>query len=333
MYFSNEDQSFKASKPHWCHEGMFSARLPPPKRDTEVFPARLAESLAHYKDSSRQVEQEARDNGTADEVDEIAPSLELNSLIPIRARDFNMSIPLPSKAAIKETLERTQRHFQELTNPTHEDTVIVNGRTINVIQKQADPLMPRTASANKKKYVPNNELKTVQPQLRDNAVASHSQKDWQIPAMVSQWKNPNGYTTLQRLQNDTNVVKKGSTDVVNDKFDQLSKALDEADRNARKQLQMKNEERLKLINKTIKNHEVHKTTDHIIIKDEVEADKNNTQVTYDSRLFLKGAVSNNDTQIYDSSVFQTGHISHIYRDPKQQAPVQFTKAVEKDEPK
>lgn len=316
---------------------MFSSRLPPPKKNNDFEPTKLVEFLVHdFKFDQPNYETTKNDEHNEDE-DEIASGIKLNSLIPIRAQDFNMEIPLPSKESIRETMERTQRHFQELLNPTENDTVIVNGRKINVIQKKLDPLMPRTSKVNKKKYVPNNEVDMVQPQLRDNVVNTHSAKDWQIPSVVSQWKNPNGFTTLQRLQNDTSVLKNNSDGAVNDKFSQLSKALDEADKNARKQLQIKNEKKLKLINKTIKDHDIHSNTKYnskesFVIKDEVvdDNDSKNQEVTYDSRLFMKGAISSNHTQIYDSTIFQTANINHIYRDPKQQTPIRFTKS-DKDE--
>lgn len=196
---------------------------------------------------------------------DVASRVQLQDFIPLRQRNFNLSIPYPSEEEMNKTYTRTFNHFQKLlakSKKNHVDddpneiAIMANGRKIHVVTRSQDPLQPKMSKRAKKVYVPSNEEETVQPQLHISSnfagqqVSKEMKKDWEIPKFVSQWKNPKGYVIQSR-----GAKTGGSSQEINEGFVDLANALEQADKEARLRLQLKKEAKVIELNRAMRERE------------------------------------------------------------------------------
>ncbi|CAI4054275.1 hypothetical protein N7582_000032 [Saccharomyces uvarum] len=222
---------------------MFSSRLPPPKHSQPQASTAL---------SSDRLEPAILTN-------EIAQSVKLDDFIPKRQSNFELSVPLPAQTDIQECAARTKSYIQRLVNAkmsnsnnkassryvteTHQaptSLTLSNGRQIEVVSKQMDPLLPRFVGKKARKVVAPTASDEVVPVLHmggGNDTGEADPNDWKIPAAVSNWKNPNGYTVA--LERRVGKAAADNERVINDGFMKLSQALEGADKKARQEIKSK----------------------------------------------------------------------------------------------
>ncbi|KAI1173687.1 SKIP/SNW domain-containing protein [Nemania sp. FL0916] len=188
-------------------------------------------------------------------------------LIPIRERAANGEISLerPSEDQVKETSERTKAALALLSasavasqkpknlnvNTKREATYVrytpanqmgdhnpnKQDRIIRIQERQKDPMEPPKF---KHKKIPRGPPSPPPPILRSppRKLTAEDQEMWRLPPVVSNWKNPRGFTVPldKRLAADG----RGLQDVtINDKFAQFSEALFMADRHAREEVRQR----------------------------------------------------------------------------------------------
>ena len=186
------------------------------------------------------------------------------SLIPLRQRADagEISLARPSEDQVKETTEKTKAALASLvgtavaaqkpknlntsraaptfvryTPANQGDNSKKQDRIIKIQERQRDPLEPPKF---KHKKIPRGPPSPPPPVLRSppRKLTAQDNADWQIPAAVSNWKNPKGFTVPldKRLAADG----RGLQDVtINDKFAQFSEALFMADRHAREEVRQR----------------------------------------------------------------------------------------------
>ncbi|KAI0977190.1 SKIP/SNW domain-containing protein [Xylaria arbuscula] len=188
------------------------------------------------------------------------------SLIPLRQRADagEISLARPSEDQVAETTEKTKAALAALvgsavasqktknvnTNIQREATYVrytpanqmgdsskKQDRIIKIQDRLKDPLEPPKF---KVKKIPRGPPSPPPPILRSppRKLTAEDQEAWRIPAPVSNWKNPKGFTIAldKRLAADG----RGLQDVtINDKFAQFSEALFMADRHAREEVRQR----------------------------------------------------------------------------------------------
>ena len=107
-------------------------------------------------------------------------------------------------------------------------------RIIQVSTAQVDPLEP---PKHKHKKIPTNNADPPPRILRSppRQVTAQDQKDWKVPACISNWKNAAGYTVPlhMRLQADGRDLQDNAT--INERHAHFADALYAAERQARKE--------------------------------------------------------------------------------------------------
>lgn len=193
--------------------------------------------------------------------DQIAKNVKLDDFIPKRQSNFELSVPLPTKAEIQECTARTKSYIQRLVNAklansnnrassryvteTHQapaSLLLNNSHHIEVVSKQMDPLLPRFVGKKARKVVAPTENDEVVPVLHMDGSNDRGEADpneWKIPAAVSNWKNPNGYTVA--LERRVGKALGNENNTINDGFMKLSEALENADKKARQEIRSKME--------------------------------------------------------------------------------------------
>ncbi|KAI0515480.1 SKIP/SNW domain-containing protein [Xylaria bambusicola] len=188
-----------------------------------------------------------------------------SSLIPLRNRADagEISLARPSEDQVKETTEKTKAALASLvgtavaaqkpknlnTNTNRVATYVKytpanqgdnskkQDRIIKIQERQKDPLEPPKF---KHKKIPRGPPSPPPPVLRSppRKLTAEEQENWKLPPVVSNWKNPRGFTVPldKRLAADG----RGLQDVtINDKFAQFSEALFMADRHAREEVRQR----------------------------------------------------------------------------------------------
>ncbi|QHS71409.1 mRNA splicing protein PRP45 [Saccharomyces paradoxus] len=338
---------------------MFSSRLPPPKH---------SQAQVSTTSSSDRVE-------PAILTDQIAKNVKLDDFIPKRQSNFELSVPLPTQADIQECSTRTKSYIQRLVNAklsnsnnrassryvteTHQaptNLILNNSRHIEVVSKQMDPLLPRFVGKKARKVVAPTENDEVVPVLHtdgSNDKEEADPNDWKIPAAVSNWKNPNGYTVaLERRVGKA----PDNENAINDGFMKLSKALENADKKARQEIKYKmelkrlameqetlaKESKLKELSQRARYHNGTPQTGAVVkpkkqtstvarlkelaysqgrdVSEKVilGAAKRSEQpdLQYDSRFFTRGAnasAKRHEDQVYDNPLFVQQDIESIYK--------------------
>ena len=122
-----------------------------------------------------------------------------------------------------------------------------NDRIIKIVERQQDPMEPPKF---KHKKIPRGPPSPPPPVMHSppRKLTAEDQEAWKIPPLVSNWKNPKGYTVPldKRLAADG----RGLQDVtINDKFAQFAEALFTADRHAREEVKQRAQMQQKLAEK------------------------------------------------------------------------------------
>ena len=188
---------------------------------------------------------------------QIASNVKFEDFIPLRQRNFDMEIPLPTSDSIRETKEKTLSFLQRLQRDDIKSsdntvgkeieatTMKIGNHSVKVVTPVQDPLQPSRFKRTGKIYTPNvDQDKGPTTILHDlsstanssKAITAEERSKWKIPAFISQWKNPNGFT-VDRV---TGSSEGGEIKDINDGFSELSEALEIADRQAKQRLQEKN---------------------------------------------------------------------------------------------
>ena len=229
---------------------MFSSQLPVPKHskrnnsqenEKEQIKAKI---LLHNNKED--------DETISDELDiihrQIASNVKFEDFIPLRQRNFNIEIPLPSFEAIQETQSRTLQFLSKLQNGTGEsrDNVVtkIGSREVRLSKPVQDPLQLSRFKRTGKIYTPNLDQNVTPTTIlhdtsngKNGKISAEEREKWNIPTLVSQWKNPNGYTIDRVIGNgEGSEIKE-----INSGFSDLSEALEKADHDAKIRLQEKNE--------------------------------------------------------------------------------------------
>ncbi|AET39849.1 mRNA splicing protein PRP45 Ecym_5059 [Eremothecium cymbalariae DBVPG len=207
---------------------------------------------------------------------ELSPVVSFSDFVPLRQRNFNMEIPLPTQQQIDDTNKRTKAFFQALllkkSNPAgskikrnessgnsgyieyrSKNLLSANSEStphlIKVVDHAADPLHLSNFKIRSVYAPPIDEPPAPILHKTDANLSKEERQKWEIPAAVSSWKNPNGYTigldkrvALDARYSDSRM---GAHDI-NEGFVRLSEALGEADRKARQELKLKAEARKQL---------------------------------------------------------------------------------------
>lgn len=187
-------------------------------------------------------------------------------LIPLRQRADvgEISLARPTEEEEQATKQRTEKALQTLVSGTlaaqkpknvkgttrPEPTFVrytpadqmgdnskKQDRIMKIVQRQQDPMEP---PKHKIKKVPRGPPSPPPPVMHSppRKLTAEDQEGWRIPPPVSNWKNPKGYTVPldKRLAADG----RGLQDVtINDKFAQMSEALNMAERHAREGVQQR----------------------------------------------------------------------------------------------
>lgn len=224
-------------------------------------------------------------------------SLSFQDFVPLRQRNFDMKLPFPTEEEISQVYAKTKLHFDKLiskqnnnnkainqnsgkndenlkyityksTNPLNNNQEI-SSRIIKITEHVADPLQPHMYKINKSLPYLHEEISTPIHHKSDNPsnqITKEERDKWNIPAAISSWKNPNGYTIAidKRVAMDSRYNKNSHKPYeLNDGFLKLSDALDKAEQKARHEIQaraeakkilaeqetLKKEEQLKLLAK------------------------------------------------------------------------------------
>ncbi|AAS52281.1 ADR361Wp [Eremothecium gossypii ATCC 10895] len=242
----------------------FSTLLPPPKKESSPTVASAHQSPENQGDEP--VAGIVFDSLQPDGI----PNVSFQDFIPIRQRDFNMEIPLPSKQDIEQTFQRTKAYFDKLLNnkpatnsrpstdarsgkgnyieykTTDALTNKSTSRIIKIVDHVADPLQPSQIKRKKVVAPPTDE--PVAPILHSatEKLTKEQREQWRIPSAVSNWKNPNGYAIdlEKRIAIDGRYNREGTAiPAVNEKLLELTNALEEAESKAREEVRNRAEAR------------------------------------------------------------------------------------------
>ncbi|KAF2455970.1 SKIP/SNW domain-containing protein [Lineolata rhizophorae] len=187
-------------------------------------------------------------------------------LIPLRQRSDvgEISLERPSDEEVAATKERTANALAALVSgavsaqkpknvrgasraePTYVrytpaqqmgDASARQDRIIKIVDRQQDPMEPPKF---RHKKIPRGPPSPPPPVMHSppRKLTAEDQEAWRIPPPISNWKNPKGYTVPldKRLAADG----RGAQDVtINDKFAQFTEALQEADKQAREEVQQR----------------------------------------------------------------------------------------------
>ncbi|QLL34084.1 hypothetical protein HG536_0F04100 [Torulaspora globosa] len=219
----------------------------------------------------------------------VASKLNFQDFVPIRQRNFNMELPKPSKLEIEETYKRTKKAFDkilaslskpdgtgvksstqvnadayELKYDTLQPSGAVRSRSLKIVEHAQDPLQPSQVKAGKVVAPPVEEplapiLHKTDSTETSNKLSKEERERWNIPAAISSWKNPKGYTISleRRLDMDARYNKQHTgAQEVNMGFAKLSNALDVAEREARQEIKLRAEAKRQLADEELRQKEL-----------------------------------------------------------------------------
>ncbi|KAL6942069.1 hypothetical protein ACO0QE_003235 [Hanseniaspora vineae] len=200
------------------------------------------------------------------------------SLLPLRSVNSDYKCPLPTKEAIRECTEATKKTIEKLlgqnapaalSNTSSSAARLINSNEfshtvpnvsndkdtetlVKVIERHKDPLAPSTKKILKKIPLADDNTELLETPILHSENASGQKLDEKekallnIPSAVSSWENSKGFSIsidkrLQYTQSDRKNVPKE----INNKFVELTKALDATSEKKRIELAEKNERLLK----------------------------------------------------------------------------------------
>ncbi|SCU82131.1 LAFA_0C09230g1_1 [Lachancea sp. 'fantastica'] len=214
-------------------------------------------------------------------------SVNFEAFLPLRQKFPALKVPLPSETQIRETYEHTRAVFDKIVkeklNPQGtttrkgvrasggtktieynggKDTIGEKGRVLQIVDRQIDPLQPKMFKV-KKMVAPPSEDEPFAPILHksDDKVPQLSKEErakWAIPSAISNWKNPNGYAIAldKRVAVDGQSNRGlGSDHQISDGFTKLSEALDNAEKDARRDVKLRAEAKRMLLEQDARDKE------------------------------------------------------------------------------
>lgn len=268
----------------------FSSLLPPPKHSKIESKEPLSKTndiiVKALTDNDDDQGDMVQERSVLDSM--VASKLSFQDFVPIRQRNFDMELPNPSTSEIEETYERTKKVFDnilakslksestvakssaqvndeayELKYETLQASGAVRSRSLKIVQHAQDPLQPSQVKAGKVVAPPVEEPLAPILHKTDSAgaaskVTREEREKWNIPAAISSWKNPKGYTISleKRLEMDARFSKENAgSQKVNEGFAKLSDALDVADREARREMRIRAENKRRLADEEMQEKE------------------------------------------------------------------------------
>lgn len=270
----------------------FTSLLPPPKYSKKGQEAQESQVQRNRELALKALTDDADEgNGEHQEVSFdslIASKLSFQDFVPIRQRNFNLQIPKPSDEEIEKTYNRTKEIFDKIIlktiqpeaatvkssrqandnaykieyNRTHSSGNL-KPRVLKIVERAQDPLQPNTIKAGKVVAPPVEEPDTpifhkTDASETDKKLSKEERDKWNIPAAISSWKNPNGYTIAleKRMAMDARYNKdQMKPHDVSDGFAKLSRALEAADRKAREEIKLRAEAKRQLAEEETKERE------------------------------------------------------------------------------
>ncbi|SCU96329.1 LAMI_0F06172g1_1 [Lachancea mirantina] len=246
-----------------------SALLPPPKNA----PATSSNDQLQRQITAKNLSDEGtksnikpKDPGTTTAEALIARSrISFHEFMPLRQMTSNVSIPLPTDKEIEKTWLDTKNvldgilskntqsiDFDPLRNRSEVKSIEIRNshepqgpkKSVKVIKQVSDPLQPKMFKIKKRVAPPVEE--PFAPILHKSGsggftLTQEEKDDWNIPAAISNWKNPNGYAVdLQNRVASSSKVE-NTFSGRSSKSLELSNALDLAERKAREEVHLRAE--------------------------------------------------------------------------------------------
>jgi SNW domain-containing protein 1 len=174
----------------------------------------------------------------------------LNKLLSIKTMDVSRHLTSTSaalaSASAKNVREEQTQYIQYQSNPNAPGyNPSASQRVIQMVPKQIDPFQPPKHQHMK---APPGPAEDPTPVLHapPRRLTKEEREAWQIPACISNWKNTRGYTIPldKRLAADGRNARE--TPTVNDNFATLAESLYVAEKQARKEIQLRNTVQQKL---------------------------------------------------------------------------------------
>jgi SNW domain-containing protein 1 len=156
--------------------------------------------------------------------------------------NIKISATQPAKTIETDSKTTYVRYTPANSNPAH--NAGSSTRVIRMVEIASDPLEPPKFKRTK---MPRGPPSPPVPVMRSppRKVTMKDQQDWKIPPCISNWKNAKGYTIPldKRLAADGRGLQEVT---INDNFSKLSEALYIAERNAREEVEKRNQIQVKL---------------------------------------------------------------------------------------
>lgn len=260
--------------------GSFSSLLPSPKNSQKSKDLTIALKSKEIV-AATTIDEQYKENAVIDSLrSSYVPQVSFQQFVPLRQRDYNIEIPLPTEDQIRETYQRTKTVFDNIiakkTKPAgasvknahvanqsaeyvrYTSSNLISGdkesssRVIKIVEHAADPLQPSLNKTKKSMAPPVEEIPTAILHKTDDAgknLTKEERDQWNIPAALSSWKNPNGYTVAldKRLAADARYNEDNlRPHEISNGFSKLSEALDKADKRARQEIKLRAEAKREL---------------------------------------------------------------------------------------
>ncbi|SCU91020.1 LADA_0F07646g1_1 [Lachancea dasiensis] len=242
-----------------------SALLPPP-RHSQISSSNISIS----NEVQKLVDVTATSDDHSDE-DQLSGNenkgVTFENFLPLRNHHPNLELPMPTDHEVRTSYERTKAVLDKVLSQkiSPRGTSIPQGakqkanvktieyqghgggktKSIQIVDKQLDPLQPRTFKLKKMVAPPPDEpFAPVLHKTDDSSpqLSKETRDQWNIPSAISNWKNPNGYAISldRRVASDGRYNKglSGNQDI-SEKFASLSEALDVAEKKAREEVMLR----------------------------------------------------------------------------------------------
>lgn len=174
--------------------------------------------------------------------------------VPLKTRYPRMPhrFPRPSRddpdvmATINDTRRIVDDILAKLIAPTttatassEPTTATIAGKQVQVLEYKVDPLLPPQFKLRKNRHSPPPPPPPVLKPTTDEALTPEERQQWQIPLVVSNWKNNLGFNIS--LEHRTKMMATADTSVNFEGFGALNRALDDADVQARQRIAANNQ--------------------------------------------------------------------------------------------
>lgn len=142
-------------------------------------------------------------------------------------------------------IEVAQDEIVSYIPPSLENHEEQRGRTVQVTTHQEDPMLPPKHKLRKNRHKDPSPPPPLLKKGTTERITKEVKDKWAIPSVVSNWSNNKGFSISLRKRQEAasggTVAENSSINI--EKFSLLALALDDADRRAREELKVRNEER------------------------------------------------------------------------------------------